>query len=103
MPMSGDGRVSWLCLFGILLQIPTDMTSPNIADTTLGMGMGINIFCFFYTQNLMCAIIYQLYFTRIFSDVLHMYSKEALLLYFPFGISNELQYAKLHSGIHLYF
>ena len=28
------GGVSWLCLFGISLQIQTEVTSPNIADTT---------------------------------------------------------------------
>jgi hypothetical protein len=28
------GGASWLCLFGISLQLPTKVTSPNIADTT---------------------------------------------------------------------
>ena len=28
------GGASWLCLFGISLQIPTEVTSPNIADAT---------------------------------------------------------------------
>ena len=28
------GGASWLCLFGISLQIPTEVTSPTIADTT---------------------------------------------------------------------
>ena len=28
------GGASWLCLFGISLQIPTEVTSPNVADTT---------------------------------------------------------------------
>jgi hypothetical protein len=28
------GGASWLWLFGISLQIPTEVTSPNIADTT---------------------------------------------------------------------
>ena len=29
------GGASWFCLFGISLQIPTEVTSPNITDTTL--------------------------------------------------------------------
>ena len=29
-----EGGASWLCLFGISLQTPTEVTSPDIADTT---------------------------------------------------------------------
>ena len=37
------GGASWLCLFGISLLIPTEVTSANIADTTFKIILSLRI------------------------------------------------------------
>jgi hypothetical protein len=47
------GGASWLCFFGISLQIPTEVTPPNITGTTFNepMLLGDQITISFYTAS----------------------------------------------------